>query len=349
MWSNRLRIEKAPVLVGVLSAMCINTSLTAQETARVERGWLGFELVCTGCEYLQQGEVLVWTFPTPPMIRQIRQESPAANAGLQEGDTVLSIDGVDITTDAGGRLLGAIIAGQAVRLSIRRGRQRMAVAVTPRSRAEVFGEWHRLVQRGSSWDSLRAQVLTLAREQAKLQAALNDAEGVLQRTDAMRTSTEDQEDLLEQLRSEVDAIAIELESAQSMLRVQAESLAARTLWVAPSGPEREVTVIVPRPDQSVLSVYRNAVAGARFEELSAESPLLTYFPGVEHGLLVVKVVEGTPAYTSGLRDGDVVYEVNGESVKTVAELRRALQSSSEAELAYIRRGEKRTCKIPSKQ
>jgi S1-C subfamily serine protease len=59
------------------------------------------------------------------------------------------------------------------------------------------------------------------------------------------------------------------------------------------------------------------------------------------------VVEDTPAHAAGLREGDVVLAVNGEPVRTVSKLRRLLRGSDEPEVTFVRKGKKRTCKIPS--
>ncbi len=69
---------------------------------------------------------------------------------------------------------------------------------------------------------------------------------------------------------------------------------------------------------------------------------------MESGLLITRVVENTPAHAAGLREGDVVLAVDGERVQSVAELRRKLRDSDEAELTYVRKGKEQTCKIPPK-
>jgi S1-C subfamily serine protease len=98
------------------------------------------------------------------------------------------------------------------------------------------------------------------------------------------------------------------------------------------------------PDESgVVTIYGDAVAGARFQELNEESPLIEYFPGVDGGLLIVEVVAETPAHRCGLRAGDVVLEANEEPVRTVAELRRRMRG--EVVLTLVRMGRKHFCTI----
>lgn len=109
------------------------------------------------------------------------------------------------------------------------------------------------------------------------------------------------------------------------------------LLVARSGVERQVTVLAaPRPrvpagaqsqermrwgERPPAMVGMRAVAGAEFRGLD---PALARYFGVERGILVLAVAEGTPAQASGLEPGDVVKGVNGEPIQTVGELRRIL-------------------------
>ena len=44
-------------------------------------------------------------------------------------------------------------------------------------------------------------------------------------------------------------------------------------------------------------------------------------------MLVINAAVGSPAYRSGLRDGDVVVRVGGALVRTVAELREQVQAA----------------------
>lgn len=83
---------------------------------------------------------------------------------------------------------------------------------------------------------------------------------------------------------------------------------------------------------------QDAVAGARFTPIN--EGLSTYF-GVERGLLVVEVVEGTPAADSGLESGDVVVRVDGAEVRAVEELRRTIMEgyrSPPVQLRVVREG-----------
>ena len=62
--------------------------------------------------------------------------------------------------------------------------------------------------------------------------------------------------------------------------------------------------------------------------------------GVDNGVLVTKVLPGTPAKDSGLRDGDVITAADGQSVASVRALTRIVGNSktNSVKLQVIRAG-----------
>jgi S1-C subfamily serine protease len=91
----------------------------------------------------------------------------------------------------------------------------------------------------------------------------------------------------------------------------------------------------------LLSDFR--VAGAEFRHLAGN--LADYFDGVEEGLLVVRVIPETPASRLGLREGDVVVEVEGRECRDVHSLRRAVAEAGpdgDVSLTWVRKGERQS-------
>ncbi|XP_064630905.1 serine protease HTRA2, mitochondrial-like [Lineus longissimus] len=60
------------------------------------------------------------------------------------------------------------------------------------------------------------------------------------------------------------------------------------------------------------------------------------FPSVESGVLVHKVVVGSPAYHGGVRPGDVIVKVNGNPVKSATDIYKAVESSQDLDLTVHR-------------
>ncbi len=327
----------------LLLALLMTAVAAAPGVAQEKHGWLGISLQCSNCSRQQMDDVVLWSFSSPPEIQAVRERGPAAAAGMREGDLIIAVGGIDITTEEGGRAFGALTAGVPAQIRVRRGSRELDLTVTPGTGLEAFGEeWKTYTWSGAAWDSLRQQLKQLYEGQLNLQVALRNAERALRVTEAQTPQqlTEAQRQLAQRQRLQIDSIRQRLKESQKLIRLQADSLAVWTL-VAP----RLQVEAVPAPEARTIIVYPDAVAGARFEELTEESPLVSYFPGVDAGLLIVQVVEDTPAHVAGLREGDVVLAVNGEAVRTVADLRRRLGAQRAAELTYVRKGQKATCKI----
>lgn len=69
-------------------------------------------------------------------------------------------------------------------------------------------------------------------------------------------------------------------------------------------------------------------------------------PEVNHGVIVTRVIPGSPAAEAGLQPGDVIVAFNGEPIKNALELRKYLYTKAEIgqeiEITFYRYGEKRT-------
>lgn len=98
-----------------------------------------------------------------------------------------------------------------------------------------------------------------------------------------------------------------------------------------------VTPVPPRAPQAVVQgqrrrqpsfattwVFSDGVAGA---ELKTISEGLGKALGVREGVLVISTEPGTPAYRSGLRDGDVILKADGRTVTSVSGLRTVVARS----------------------
>jgi membrane-associated protease RseP (regulator of RpoE activity) len=82
--------------------------------------------------------------------------------------------------------------------------------------------------------------------------------------------------------------------------------------------------VVVAPGQGLF--FQDGIAGARVETISEG---LGRALGVRSGVLVIRAAPGTPAFESGLRDGDVILTAAGRPVSSVRELRGVLEQASD--------------------
>jgi serine protease Do len=108
------------------------------------------------------------------------------------------------------------------------------------------------------------------------------------------------------------------------------ALAPRSPALPPTMPMPPMPAVAPMPQAvtpgMIVTFGLNGVAGA---QLAALTDGLARTVGVRRGVLVTSAAVGSPAYASGLRDGDVIVRVGGEPVRTVAQLRERVQQAVE--------------------
>lgn len=101
----------------------------------------------------------------------------------------------------------------------------------------------------------------------------------------------------------------------------------------------------------ILSKYGRAVRawiGVYVAEIDKRTASIYKLP-VSEGLLIVKVVPGSPAYYAELYEGDVIVKVNGKPIKRTKDLRTEIEDSidkGEVELEIARRGKRFSVTVP---
>lgn len=82
--------------------------------------WIGLGFSCSDCSIVQEDNGARWTFKTAPTVYAVEVGSPAysgsGTSGMRRGDILTHIDGLDITTQAGGKRLGSVKPNQTVKL-----------------------------------------------------------------------------------------------------------------------------------------------------------------------------------------------------------------------------------------
>ena len=117
------------------------------------RGWFGISLSCEEC-FVQRGPGKV-AYIQPPAIVSVEPNSPAWQAGMRNGDTIVSVEGLPITRPEGFERFATAQPGQPIRVGLRRAGQDREVTLTPiaTSSAATITDFYnsrlRLAQRNS--------------------------------------------------------------------------------------------------------------------------------------------------------------------------------------------------------
>lgn len=122
-----------PVIMAGLFMVAASQGLMAQEADWVprEKARIGvlLEESCTGWSTVDA------VCDTPPTVTSVVVGGPADEAGIQANDTLLSVDGLDVTREEGRALLLGLEAGVPVDIEIGRKSGRTQLRVTPEMRA----------------------------------------------------------------------------------------------------------------------------------------------------------------------------------------------------------------------
>jgi hypothetical protein len=129
-------IRTLSVLMLVLVAAGPRTrGMSACPDGRTMAGDLGIgQLLCLGgdCKiYAKSGDRLVHQFATEPRLQAIDPGGPSAGL-VKEGDVLVAVDGLFVTTAEGGDRLANLKPRTVVQLHLRRGDRDIRLNVTPR-------------------------------------------------------------------------------------------------------------------------------------------------------------------------------------------------------------------------
>lgn len=259
------------------------------------------------------------------VVRAVFRSSPAQRAGVAPGDTLVRVDGHALGTEAAADRLRSLRPGEPVELLLggTGGRRSVTLMPDPRPRAPgpVSVRFTTPEAPGRVSVAVRPRVM-IGTADSSLSFELPTAPEVVFDTEALEGIRVDEqgrvflergpdqlvrlrqfERMAERLRAVRDSA---LETARERIRaVRAEVRrggapeGSFTWTVAPGGPHRAL--------------------GAEFWTVSPE--LARSLRGVEHGMLVLKVLPGTPAAELGLRPGDVLVRLADTPLRTGRDLR----------------------------
>ncbi|MEE8447270.1 MAG: PDZ domain-containing protein [Gemmatimonadota bacterium] len=286
------------------------------------------------------------------LISSVVVGSPAEAAGVAVGDTVVEVDGARPETTEFRRRLRRLEAGTPIEVIVGRAGERISLEVVPRARPDVVAMrvrtrpvvWNWATPAGEmslpiiveTADSAKANVWMFKNDDDRHVVIVPSKDGW--KVHIVERDAEDAHDdvrawaeLRERIRTELTPeMAVLRDSVLAEARVKLEAVRkARSAY----GTGRARVRYAPPPH--LLEATRR-LAGAEFEPLGAE---LSH-NGLEQGLLVLRVIEGTPAYRLGLRRGDVVVEVGGTECSDVSDFRDAILATTGGgvEVKWVRKG-----------
>lgn len=355
-------MRKRSMVFAALAVITLAAEAAGQPGVRIferptRNAWLGFSYDAVRDH--GEDEVVV--------VRDVVSGSPAEDAGVAAGDTIVRINDIRATESFIGSLGAALSPGDAVRVEVRRGNSVRELTITA---AKPPAEYVRLGPASGFMmfddDSVRSMVRILMDSAAASVDAFHmpdvffeygDHDAFMFHADSLRPFT-----LIDTLIVSPDSTRrFRLRFLHSdSLRAEFDSLRMRLRagdheWVAPFrdsliGKLRrggDAWVHVPgdstfdlRLGLRPFSITRpglSAIAGA---ELTRLDPAMEDYFGVGEGVLVIRVPRDSPAARAGLQAGDVIVRVNGADVTSVESLRRAIlrpRDDAPARLEVIRK------------
>jgi membrane-associated protease RseP (regulator of RpoE activity) len=273
--------------------------------------------------------------PEERVIVNVSPGSPAAEAGLAKGDTLLRINGAAASPEV---MRTRFEPGDTVVLRIRRdGRERdLTVVAAERSRHFRYAFPDSIDRRFSVYmDRMRAGVDTLHDFPSITvhRFGQDSSTTIIIGTDTMHVSHVPfmslHRDSLSRFYQRVLPGMIRDSAA---IRFFTPGEGGRFEFFADSSFARGFDIMAG----SALFGMR-AVAGA---ELAPLSPELAEYFGATDGVLVLNAAERTPAERAGLRGGDVIVRAGDTPVRSIADLRRAIELArgQEITLRVLRHG-----------
>ena len=286
------------------------------------RGYLGMRTLETSDERLTPAGRVV-RYCTYPVVLSVAPASPADRAGLQEGDTLIAYNDRDLVKTGEIELDRLLVPGDTVRVSLRRERRPLTLPViVGRQRVtSVFRMWE---------DPSSGRVMVVG------EASSTDPVSVGAMAGEARPSSG---------QTQVFVRTREPRPAVAPGGVGTGGSGGRMVVTTPGAPTAG-----PQTFTYFGAMGPMPIAGAQFLPMDDDlRAALGVREGGAGGLLVVRVIPGSPAAEFGLRSGDVIRTADGRAVVSPVDLQRALAQAASApgedravQVELERRGQRKT-------
>lgn len=133
-----------------------------------------------------------------------------------------------------------------------------------------------------------------------------------------------------------DKIVNNISDVRNIIGMQAINTAVKIEFLRGKDLKIAKVIVGPQVKETTSSDSLNIdlLSGASFSDMTSAHPLYEKVQGV----LVTKVKPGSQAWSSGLREEDIIVSVNKQKVTSIAELKKAVTIKKDGILLNVRRG-----------
>lgn len=307
--------------------LAVSLLVTAATSALAAQGWLGVTTQSTDADQRRDLDLT----RDGLLVNSVSEDSPADRAGLRKGDVILSYDGRSVSEPNDLRsLVRNTEPGQSVNLSVWRNGSRRSLDVRvgelPGSEDEYF---ETPVPRAPE-----APIPPRAPRAPRAPSTPDsDDDGTVHRKMIINGRELTEEEMEEKMKDSDGWFSPkemkELEGLKDLKELK--DLPGMRGWSNDGGRTF-----------SFNSIGGRGRLGVRVEKLSDDLAQALGVGGDE-GVLVVQVIEDTPAQRAGLRAGDVIVRVGNDTVSDPDALVRALgERNGTVDIVVLRKGVRRT-------